>query len=158
MKKIKKILTLLFFLLLPQVAGFLGAIFTFSAIESWYQYLKKPSFAPPNFLFGPVWTLLYFLIGIASFFIWKNKENPKAKTLLKVYFIHLILNTLWSFLFFGLKNPFLAFLEIIILWFFVAYLALTFYKIKKASGIIFVIYLFWISFAMILNFSILILN
>lgn len=153
----KKFLILVGFLLLPQLAGGIGAYFTFPAISSWYQFLNKPSWSPPNWLFGPVWTLLYLLMGVASFLVWQSKNEAGAK-ILKIYFVHLLLNSLWSVFFFGLKNPLLGFLEIIGLWVVIFYLTINFYKIKKIAGILFLPYLFWVSFASILNLAIVILN
>lgn len=153
----KKFLNLLFFLALPYFIGAIGAFFTYKAINSWYIYLKKPSFAPPNFVFAPVWLVLYFLMGLASYLVWQ-KKNHKSESLLKIYFLHLFLNLLWSILFFGLKSPLLGFIEIILLWVFVLFLTPNFYRVNKASGLIFYLYLLWVSFAGILNFSILVLN
>lgn len=153
----KHFLTFIFFLLLPNIAGFIGAYFTFPAISSWYQYLNKPFFSPPNWLFGPVWTILYLLMGIASFLVSQSK-NPNTSKILKIYFFHLVLNSLWSILFFGLRNPLLAFLAIIVLWAMILYLIINFYKIKKAAGILFLPYLFWVSFASVLNLFIVLLN
>jgi len=157
--KNKKILKLVVSLLLPQLAGAIGTIFTFKAISSWYQFLNKPSFSPPNWLFGPVWTTLYILMGISSFLIWQEKEkNEKAGRILKIYFLHFFLNALWSILFFGLKNILLGFLEIIILWLVIGYLLISFYKIKKIAALLWLPYFLWVSFATILNFAILKLN
>jgi len=156
--KIKSFLFLIFFLFLPQIAGLIGAYFTFPAIPSWYQFINRPSWAPPNWLFGPAWTTLYFLMGLASFFIWQNRENPKAKNALIVYLIHLPLNSLWSIIFFGLKSPLGAFIEIIFLWALILYLTLSFYKIRKISGWLFLPYLLWTSFASALNLAIVLLN
>jgi len=160
MKKNKKnFLYLIIFLFLPQIIGFLGAAFTIPAIKNWYQSLQKPFFSPPKFIFAPVWTLLYFFIGIASYLVFKEDKNrQEVRGLLEIYFIHLFLNLLWTILFFGFKSPLLAFLEIIILWVFVLFLTVNFYKINKASGILFSFYLAWISFVSVLNFAIFILN
>lgn len=153
----KRFLILIAFLLLPQLAGGIGAYFTFPSISSWYQFLNKPFWSPPNWLFGPVWTLLYLLMGISSYLVWQSKNENKSK-ILKIYFLHLALNSLWSIFFFGLKNPFLGFLEIIVLWAFILYLTINFYKIKKISGILFLPYLLWVSFASVLNLAIVLLN
>lgn len=153
----KKIFNLLFFLIVPQIAGIIGAFFTYQSIKTWYSFLKKPSFAPPNFIFAPVWLVLYFLMGVASYLVWK-KKNEESLSLLRIYFLHLFFNALWPILFFGLKNPLLGFIEIILLWVFVLFLTSNFYRINKASGLIFYLYLLWVSFAGILNLAILILN
>ena len=157
--KNKKIFRLTVSLLLPQLAGGIGALFTFKAISSWYQFLSKPSFSPPNWLFGPAWTILYILMGISSFLIWQEKEkNEKAGKILKIYFLHLFLNATWSIFFFGLKNILFGFLEIILLWLVIGYLLISFYKIKKIAAVLWLPYFLWVSFAMILNFTILKLN
>jgi translocator protein len=157
MKK-KNILVLIFLLFLPQAAGLIGAYFTLPAISSWYQFLNRPSWSPPNWLFGPAWTTLYFLMGAASFLIWQKRKEPEAKKALMVYFVHLPLNTLWSIIFFGLRNPLWAFIEIIALWGLILYLTISFYKLKRVAGCLFLPYLLWVSFASILNLAIVLLN
>lgn len=109
-----KILTLSLSIILAQLAGLVGSFFTAPNIKSWYLFLKKPSFSPPNWIFAPVWTLLYTLMGISAFLIWEvglQKESKKGevKKDLIVYGIQLFINIIWSFVFFGLKNLFLAF-------------------------------------------------
>jgi len=139
-------------LVLPQLAGLIGSFFTFPAINSWYQYLNKPSFSPPNWLFGPVWTSLYLLMGIAWYLAWKQGANPWF------FLIHLSLNSLWSILFFGLRNPGLAFGEIIILWLAIIRIMIQFYRYNKISAWLLAPYLLWVFFASILNFAIWQLN
>lgn len=156
--KIKTFLILIFFLLLPQIAGLIGAYFTLPAIASWYQFINKPAWAPPNWLFGPAWTTLYFLMGITSFLIWQKGKDPKAKKALTIYLLHLPLNSLWSILFFGLRSPLWAFIEIMVLWGAILYLTISFFKIKKVSGWLFLPYLLWTSFASALNLAIVLLN
>jgi len=157
--KNKKFFRLVISLLLPQLSGGIGALFTFRAISSWYQFLNKPSFSPPNWLFGPAWTSLYILMGISSFLIWQEKEkNEKVGKILKIYFLHLFLNAAWSIFFFGLRNVLLGFLGIIILWLVIGYLLISFYKIKKVAALLWLPYFLWVSFAGILNFAILKLN
>jgi len=147
------------FVLLSQMAGVIGSVFTRSAITSWYIGLNKPFFNPPNWIFGPVWTLLYTLMGVASYFIWqKRSDNPLANVALLVFFVHLVFNALWSFIFFGLKNPMLAFFEIIVLWLMILALIILFYKIDKKAAYLLIPYILWVSFASILNFSIWKLN
>ena len=154
----KSILPLLVFILITLFAGFIGSLFTTPSIASWYAFINKPSFSPPNWLFAPVWSLLYILMGIAAFLIWQKRDNLKTKPALMFYGIQLILNTLWSIIFFGMHNPGLAFLEIIILWSFILITLIKFYKINKTSGILFIPYLIWVSFASILNFAVWMLN
>jgi tryptophan-rich sensory protein len=140
-------------------AGFVGSIFTTPSIPGWYASLQKPSFSPPNWLFAPVWTILYALMGISLYIIWsRGLQNNKVKNAVFAFGIQLLLNTLWSILFFGLKSPFLAFLEIIILWFAILITIIKFYKISKKAGLLLLPYIFWVSFALILNFFIVKLN
>jgi len=154
----KSILPLLVFILITLFAGFIGSLFTTPSIASWYAFINKPSFSPPNWLFAPVWSLLYILMGIAAFLIWQKRDNLKTKPALMFYGIQLILNTFWSIIFFGMHNPGLAFLEIIILWTFILITLIKFYKINKTSGILFIPYFIWVSFASILNFAVWMLN
>jgi tryptophan-rich sensory protein len=154
----KYLLPLLVLFLITFSAAFLGSFFTRKSISNWYQFLKKPSFAPPNWLFAPFWALLYILMAIAAFIIYKNKGRGGAFSVLKFYFFQLILNALWSIIFFGLRNPFLAFIEIIFLWLIILLTLIKFYKVEKIAGLLLLPYLFWVTFATILNFSIWLLN
>jgi len=154
----KSIFPLLISILITLSAGFIGSFFTTSSITTWYAFINKPFFSPPNWLFAPVWTLLYILMGISAFLIWKKRDNLKTKQALISYGIQLVLNTLWSIIFFGMHNPGLAFLEIIILWLFILITLIKFYKINKTAGLLFIPYLLWVSFASILNYAIWILN
>lgn len=147
---------LLISLTAPQLAGGLGAIFTAPAIPTWYQTLAKPSFNPPSWLFGPVWTTLYLLMGIAVYLVWK--QGKKSQPVVRLFFIHLIFNSLWSILFFGLKRVDLALIEIVFLWFLIAYLIRGFTRFSKPAAWLLVPYLAWVSFASILNFALWQLN
>lgn len=154
-----KFLPLIFAIVIAQLAGAIGSIFTFSAIPTWYPTLIKPIFNPPNWIFGPVWTTLYTLMGISSYLIWKKGiKNQEVKTALIVYAIHLVLNALWSILFFGLKRLDFAFFEITILWSFIIFIFYLFKKINKTAGLLLIPYFIWVSFASILNYSLWILN
>jgi tryptophan-rich sensory protein len=154
MKK-NRFLMLVISLLLPQLAGGIGAVFTASSVTGWYQQLNRPSFAPPNWLFAPVWTLLYLLMGISLFLVWQQGNARKAIIL---FFIQLGLNSLWSIIFFGLKQPFFAFVELVVLWVFILLTILEFAKIKNLAAWLLVPYLAWVTFAGILNFAIFWLN
>ncbi len=154
----QKIIPLLGFLLLTFVAAFIGSSFTTPNIASWYSTLAKPSFAPPNWLFAPVWTILYILMAIAAFLIYQKREHFQAKSALIFYFVQLILNSLWSIIFFGMHNPQLAFFEIIVLWIFILVTLIKFYKIHRTAGLLFIPYLLWVSFASFLNLFIWLLN
>ncbi|MDO8424561.1 MAG: TspO/MBR family protein [bacterium] len=143
--------------IIAQLTGVIGSFFTFSSIQTWYNFLEKPAFSPPGWLFAPVWILLYTLMGIAAFLIWQ-KRGEEAKAALSIYAIHLISNALWSIIFFGLRNPGLAFLEIVVLWILIFVITVKFFKIEKIAGLLFVPYLFWVTFAAILNFVVWRLN
>lgn len=145
-------------IILVFLTAFIGSSFTTPNIASWYQYLKKPSFAPPNWLFGPAWTLFYFLMAVAAFLVWREKENKNIKPALLIYLIHLVFNAFWSIIFFGLKNLSLAFFEIIILWILILITIIKFYKIKPLAGFLLIPYILWVTFASILNFAIWMLN
>ena len=133
-------------------AGIVGLFFTFSAIPTWYATLAKPSFSPPNWVFGPVWTTLYILMGISLYLVWLKKKVPT------VFWIQLILNTAWSIIFFGMKNPTLALVDIVVLWVSIFLTIKAFSKINKLSGKLLYPYLVWVSFASILNLMIVLLN
>lgn len=154
-----KFITAIIFILISQAAGIIGSVFTSSAIPVWYATLNKPSFNPPGWLFGPVWVLLYTLMGIAAYLIWqKLGESNIARGAIILFFVHLAFNALWSILFFGLHNPFLAFLEIILLWGMILALIILFYQVDKRAAYLFIPYILWVSFAAVLNFSIWRLN
>ncbi|MFH1714318.1 MAG: TspO/MBR family protein [Candidatus Nealsonbacteria bacterium] len=154
----KTILTLLISIIIAQLAGAVGSIFTASSIGSWYAFLEKPAFSPSNWLFAPAWITLYALMGIAAFLIWQKRGEAGARSALYFYGGQLILNSLWSVIFFGFQNPFLAFLEIIVLWLLIAFTTVKFYRIEKAAGLLFVPYILWVTFAMVLNFAVWRLN
>ncbi len=144
---------------LCEFAGIIGSIFTFPAIGAWYATLQKPFFSPPNWIFAPAWTALYFLMGIALYLVIKNGiKSRNAKIAVSVFAVQLILNALWSFLFFGLKSPFYAFVEIIALWLAIAAAIITFSGISRRAALLLVPYILWVSFAAVLNFSIMLLN
>ena len=152
-------------LILPQLAGIIGSLFTVSAIPLWYATLHKPSFSPPNWIFGPTWILLYILMGISVFLVWRMLETTidqdkkhYTKISLCFFWIHLGFNALWSIIFFGLQNPALAFINIIIIWVMIVILILRFWKINKWSSYLLIPYLLWVSFASALNLAIWFLN
>lgn len=141
------------------MAGIIGTVFTSKAIPTWYAGVNKPSFNPPNWIFGPVWVTLYTMMGIAAYLVWKDwANNAVAKYATILFFVHLAFNALWSILFFGLKNPMLAFFEIIVLWLMIVALIVMYYQINKTASYLLVPYLLWVSFASVLNFYIWRLN
>lgn len=140
--------------------GYFSSLVTKSNIVTWFPTLVKPSFNPPNWIFAPVWTMLYIMMGIAAGLVWNriDFEKEAVKKALIFFAIQLALNALWSYLFFGLKNPMLALIEIVLLWLMIYETYIKFAKIDKIAGYLFIPYLAWVSFATILNASIWWLN
>lgn len=157
--KINKIILLIFSIGICLLAGVIGSIFTVSSIPTWYITLRKPPFSPPNWVFGPVWTALYIMMGISLYLVLNSKIKSKEKRKgLSYFFIQLVLNALWSIVFFGLHLPFYAFVIILFLWLTILLTAINFMKVSKTAGWLLFPYLLWVSFATLLNFSITILN
>lgn len=141
------------------VLGGLSGIATTSAINGWYSTIIKPSFNPPNWIFGPAWTLLYILMGISFALIWNAGKNKDVKkNAINIFLFQLILNLIWSFLFFTLQNPTIAFIEIIILVIAIMVTIRNFFSINKMAAYLLVPYLLWVLFATVLNGSIWYLN
>ena len=140
--------------------GYLSSITTQSSIKTWYPTIEKPIFNPPNWVFAPVWTMLFILMGIAAGLVWNKLESNKelVKKGLLFFTIQLLLNALWSYLFFGLNNVLLALIEIILLWLMIFETYNQFKKIDKIAAYLLLPYLAWVSFATILNASIWWLN
>ncbi len=140
------------------LVAFAGSVITTPSINSWYQALTKPSFNPPNWIFGPVWLLLYSLMGISLFLVWREKQTKKTRVAITFFGIQLLLNFLWSFLFFYLHLPTLALIEIFILWLAIFFTIKKFRPISKTASLLLIPYLLWVSFASILNLAIVLLN
>jgi tryptophan-rich sensory protein len=154
-----KIVLLIVSIVICQVAGFIGSIFTTRTIPTWYASLIKPVFNPPNWIFGPVWTALFFLMGVSLYLVWqKGFDNPQVKIALLIFAFQLVLNIIWSILFFGLRSPLLAFIEIIVLWIFILLTIICFYPISKPASYLLIPYILWVTFASVLNFAIFLLN
>jgi benzodiazapine receptor len=124
----------------------------------WYASLRKPAWNPPNWIFGPVWTVLYASMGITGWLVWKRGGIAGQRIALSLFLLQLLLNALWSPLFFGLRNPALAFLDIVLLWLAVLVTVVAFWKAHWLSGALLVPYLAWVTFASVLNFAIWRLN
>ncbi|TSC88716.1 MAG: tryptophan-rich sensory protein [Microgenomates group bacterium Gr01-1014_5] len=152
MKKIN-IPLLIFCVCICASAGIVGSIVTFNSVTTWYPTLIKPFFNPPSWIFGPVWTMLYFLMGISLYLVWRKKKAD-----LQWFWIQLVLNALWSIIFFGLKNPLLAFVVIILLWVSIFLTIKSFQKVNKTAAVLLFPYLAWVSFASLLNLFIVVLN
>jgi benzodiazapine receptor len=146
-------------LIICQLAGFVGSLFTTPSIPTWYASLAKPSFTPPNWVFSPVWISLFVLMGISLFLLWeKTLHYPGVRTALFWFAVQLGLNILWSILFFGLKSPFFALIEIIVLWIAIFLTILKSLRVSKLAGVLLIPYLIWVGFAAGLNYSIWSLN
>jgi translocator protein len=140
--------------------GYFSSMATMSSVKTWFPTLVKPIFNPPSWVFAPVWSVLYVMMGIAAGLVWSKMDSNRAvvKKALLFFGIQLALNALWSILFFGLRNPFLALIEIVLLWLMIYETYLKFAKIDKIAGYLFIPYIAWVSFASILNVSIWWLN
>jgi len=178
----KKVIKLLFCIIICQLAGVVGSLFTAPEIDSWFKTLIKPSFSPPNWLFAPVWTILFLLMGISLYLVWdknwvvKNEiGNSKQKiwnswsrelaigkwqkiNIILIFAFQLILNILWSVIFFGMHSPMVAFFEVLTLWVAILFTIVNFYRVSKLAAYLLVPYIVWVSFAAILNCFLWILN
>ena len=154
----KKVLKFIISIIICQSAGIFGSLFTW--VNLWLVWdIGKASFAPPNWIFGPDWIILYFLMGVSLYIVWENELKSKSrKVFFTVFGIQLILNALWSLLFFGLKSPLLGLVDIILLDIMVIFTIIYSKSISKLAAILLVPYLVWIIFASILNFAIFLLN
>ncbi len=142
----------------PLAIGYAGSFFTANSMD-WYQSLDKPAFNPPNRIFAPVWTVLYLLMGIAVFLIWQRGLSDKlGKVALACFILQLVFNAIWTPIFFGMKQPLIAFGVIILLWLSIAATIICFYRVSKLSAVLLVPYIVWVSFAAVLNAAICILN
>jgi benzodiazapine receptor len=157
--QVSDIVSLVVAVVIPLVVGGLGGVATASAIPTWYQDLNKPSWNPPNWVFGPVWTLLYILMGVAAWLVWRlGWDNPQVRVALAIFGVQLLLNLFWSLIFFGLRSPGWAVLEIIILWGFILATTVQFYRLESVAGLLLVPYQLWVTFAALLNATVWQLN
>ena len=139
-------------------AGLVGSLFTARSVGGWYLALDKPAWTPPSAVFGPVWSLLYLLMGIAAWLVWRRGGFAAHPLALTLFASQLVLNAVWSFLFFGLRLPGAAFVEIVVLWALILATLIAFWRAVPVAGLLFVPYLLWVSFASALNFAIWRLN
>lgn len=137
--------------------GIASGFSTLESIDNWYKYISKPSWNPPNWLFGPVWTVLYFLMGFALALIW-HADKPGKKSAEGLFIIQFALNLTWSFIFFNMHLPGWAFAEIVVMLLFIILTVISFYRINKTAAYLLVPYLLWVSFATVLNGTIWYLN
>ena len=137
---------------LPLVVGVLGSFTTMDAVREWYPTLVRPSFAPPTWVFGPVWTTLYVMMGAASWLVWRQGfAKPEVRSALALYGVQLVFNLAWSSLFFGLRQPFVALIEIGLLLALIAITGLRFAAVSRTAAVLMVPYLAWVAFATVLN-------
>jgi len=155
---IQKIAPYLSFLVLSVVVASVGGWATSTSVETWYATLEKPSFNPPSWLFGPVWSILYLLIAISAGMICQNKFHPLRNKAIFIYLLQLILNLAWSFLFFYFQQPLWAFIEILLLGMMIGVTIILFYRINRIASYLLIPYFLWVSFASLLNFFLFWLN
>jgi len=142
-----------------ELAGLIGSLFTTPAIPGWYAGLTKPSFNPPSWVFAPVWTALYAMMGLAAWLVYdKGFKRPEVKKALTVFAVQLLLNTLWSIVFFGAHQIFASVIVIVLLWAMILWTILLFRRISRAAAWLLVPYILWVSFASILTVSVYVLN
>ena len=146
-------------ILIPVMVGAISGYFTSSGVDGWFALANKPWFNPPSWIFAPVWTTLYVLMGIAFFLVWKSDASKDIKqTAIILFAVQLVLNFFWSFIFFKMQQPGWAFAEIILMWLMILMTILWFGKISPAAAWLLVPYICWVSFASVLNYSIWRLN
>ncbi len=146
-------------ILIPLLTGSVAGLFTTKGVNGWYAAAQKPWFNPPNWLFAPVWTTLYILMGIALYLVWKSGKEKKLKqTAIVLFAIQLVLNFAWSFIFFSLQQTGWALAELVIMWLAILFTILQFGRISSAAAWLLVPYISWVSFAGVLNYAIWSLN
>jgi tryptophan-rich sensory protein len=158
--KLGNLAKLIVSLAVPFLVGLMGELFTTpDSIGNWYANLNKPSFSPPNWIFGPVWTTLYIMMGIAAYLVWrKGLDNKIVCVALVCFIVQLILNAIWTPLFFGLRSPLAGLIDIVLLLSAIDLTAILFLRISKPAALLLVPYALWVLFAAILNASIYLLN
>lgn len=155
----KKALRILIFILVCELAGIVGSFFTTPSIPGWYAGLDKPSFNPPNWIFAPVWTILYALMGLSAYLVYeKGPKRKEVRVALAVFAGQLVLNALWSIIFFGAHQILGAAVLIVALWAMILVTIWLFSGISKAAAYLLVPYILWVSFATVLNISLYVLN
>jgi tryptophan-rich sensory protein len=141
-----------------ELVGVAGAVFTTPAIATWYAGLIKAPLNPPNWIFGPVWATLFALMGVAGYLVWRRRKEKTVAWALAFFALQLVLNVLWSYLFFGLHAPAFAAIEIVAFWFSILWTAVEFAKVSRPAAALMVPYLLWVSFAVYLNYAVVVLN
>jgi len=154
MSPFRQALGLAFFILLCFAVAGIGSSFTMPSVGDWYREISKPDWTPPSWLFGPVWTVLYLMMGVAAWLVWRRTGLCRVGVPLGIFGVQLALNLLWSIIFFGLHNPGLAFVEIVLLWLAILATILAFLRVSRLAGWLLVPYILWVTFASVLNFTI----
>ena len=149
----RSLLVLVLFLVICFAAEAIGGAVTTPKIGTWYATLAKPSWNPPAWIFAPVWSALYFCMAIAAWLIWRQNATAGVRVPLTLFGVQLVLNVLWSCIFFGLQSPGLACLDVLLLWGAVAVTMITFWQWSRTASILFVPYWMWVTFASVLNFA-----
>lgn len=152
--KDNKIIILVVSILVCEMIGFIGSIFTMPALPGWYATLNKPAIAPPGWIIGVVWTTLFLLIGISLYLVWTsgNQDKKLMRNAVGVFIWQMVLNIWWSVIFFGIQSPFFALIEIAFLWVAILFTIIYFYRVSFKAGLLLLPYIFWVSFAAVLNF------
>lgn len=157
--RIKSYPRLIFSILLIEIIGAAGVIFTTPAIPGWYASIVKPFFTPPSWVFAPVWTALFLMMGISLYLILQEGfDKDKVRIAAYAFAVQMALNVLWSFLFFGLQNPLIGFIEIVVLWLAILFTIKTFHPVSRPAAYMLVPYIIWVTIATALNLGILLLN
>lgn len=146
-------------ILLCIIVGSIGSLVTITGPGSWYASLQKPFFAPPNWVFAPVWITLFTLMGIAVYIIWQSgPEKRDVRIAIGIFCVQFFFNVIWSFLFFGLKSPLLGFIDILILWVMIVVTLWAFYRVKKSAAYLLIPYIAWVTLASALNGAVYFMN
>ncbi len=157
--RVRNIGKLVIAIMICELAGVVGSVFTYPSIPTWYASLQKPSFNPPNWLFAPVWLILFALMGVSAYLVWsKGLESKGVKVALFIFVVQLVLNMLWSIVFFELRSIFYGFVVIIVLWIAIMLTITAFVRVSRKAGTLLLPYILWVSFASALNYYIWLLN
>jgi tryptophan-rich sensory protein len=141
------------------IVGSIGSLVTITGPGSWYASLQKPFFAPPNWVFAPVWITLFVLMGIALYLVWQSgTEKRDVRIALGIFCVQFFFNVIWSFLFFGLQSPLLGFIDILVLWVMIVVTLWAFYRVKKSAAYLLIPYIAWVTLASALNGAIYFMN
>jgi translocator protein len=156
---VREIPRLIISIIIVFLAGAVGTVYTLQEITTWYVSLTKPSWTPPNWAFGPIWSTLYVLIGISLFLVWREGLDRKdVRLAILVFAVQLVLNVVWSLVFFATHNIFGGLVLVILLWISILVNIIVFYRISKPAGLILIPYLIWVSIASYLNYTVFLLN